>query len=188
MSLYCPALNDNINANCLGLMRAGIKTLYAANFGEVLAIQDNTNTKEIDTITMATNPTTSAPYFWYRIAFKKDTAGLINELAVEGTRYINQTFNFAVEGITRQSLEQLQLMAAGDVVLIGVDYEGVAHVIGREGGLQMSSMNYGTGTALGDMYGGEIVFTGAEGELTNVIATGTTIQVWNGTTTDTITF
>lgn len=178
MSLFCSPFSGNINKFLCGMKRGGlVGELYVANLGEVEEISSTTNDKNMDTITMKINPVTTDPYFWFRIAFKRDMAGLSNEVQFGNNIYANQTITFAVEGITAQSLEVLEQMVDGEAVFIAKDYNGVWHVLGRLNGLTMSAMTYGTGTAADDMYGGEITFSSEEAELSSLITPGTQIEV-----------
>jgi hypothetical protein len=185
-NLYCDPVSDNIIKGDCGQKRGGLVSIYVANLSQVQEISGTVD-KVIDTITMRTNPTTTQPYFWYSIAFKKNTAGANNEVQFGNNIFTNQSITFVVEGITAQSLKVLEQMVDGEAVFITKDYQGNAHVLGRIAGLMMSAMTYGTGTAQDDLYGGTITFQSAEPELSNLVETGTQIQVWNGTTTDTVT-
>ena len=188
MALYCTPLTDNINKFDCGMKRGGLfGVIYAANLGEVSEISSSTNDKEMDTIVMKTNPLTTNPYFWYSIAFKKNTAGMSNQVQFGNNIFVNQSVTFAVEGITKTSLEVLEQMADGEIVFIAKDYQGNWHVLGRIAGLMMTEMTYGTGTADADLYGGTITFSSTEPELSNLVKAGTTIDVWNGTTAVTVT-
>jgi len=180
-SLYCSPVTDNlIKAEC-GMRRGGINfVIYAANLGDIQEISSTLNDKEMDTIVMNINPLTTAPYFWYQLAFKKNTAGITNEGVFGNNKYVNQTLILGVEGITKQSLKVLEEMVDGEIVFIAKDFEQKYHILGRIGGLEMSAMTYGTGTASDDMYGGTITFTSAEPELSNLVKSGTQIQVWDG--------
>ena len=190
MALYCTPLTGNINKLCLGQRRGGLNAvIYVANFGEVTDISSTTNDKNMDTITMAIDPLTTNPYFWYQIAFKKNTAGLNNEVAFGNNIFTNQTITFTIEGLTAASLAVLEQMIEGEAVFIAKDYQGQANILGRIGGLTCSAMAVGTGTAADDLYGGTITFSSEEPELSNVVTPGTTIEVLNadGITIDTIT-
>lgn len=176
---YCDSVTNNINQVCQ-LNRGGLKLqIYAANLGQISAIS-GTVAKEIDTITMATNPATTQPYYWYKLVFKTDSASFNNEGVFDNNTYVNQSVSFAVDGLTKETLEVLEGMMTGNAVFIVKDFNNKAYVLGRIGGLKMSSMALGSGTAAGDRFGGEITFTGAETETVNTIEPGTTIQVWDG--------
>lgn len=190
MALYCTPITGNINKYICGTRRGGlVGEIYVANFGEVADISSTAGDKEMDTITMDIDPLTTNPYFWYRIVFKKNTAGLNNEVQFGNNIFVNQTITFSVEGITKESLAALQSMVDGEAVFIAKDYQGKWHVLGRISGLMASAMTYGTGTAADDLYGGEITFSSEEPEFSNLIANGTTITVLaeDGIATETIT-
>lgn len=189
-NLYCTPIVGNINKFICGTRRGGLNgEIYVANLGQITEISSTTSDKTMDTITMATDPLTTNPYFWYRIQFKKNTAGLSNEVQFGNNIFVNQTISFTVEGITADSLEVLQNMVDGEAVFIAKDYQGVAHVLGRVGGLMASAMTYGTGAAADDLYGGVITFSSEEPEFSNIVLAGTTIEVLteDGITTETIT-
>jgi hypothetical protein len=180
-NLYCSPITDNINKFDCGMKRGGLRgVIYAANFGDIADISSTTNDKEMDTITMNINPLTTNPYFWYSIVFKKNTAGLSNEVQFGNNKFVNQTITFAVEGITKISLSVLEQMVDGEAVFIAKDYQGQWHVLGRIAGLEMSAATYGTGTAQDDLYGGTITFSSAEPEFSNLVKAGTQIEVWDG--------
>lgn len=180
--LYCSPITGNIDAYTCGMRRGGlVKEIYVANFGDIETITSSTLNNVYDSITMNTNPSTTLPYFWYRITSRKDTAGMTNEM-VNGTnnKYINQTITFSIDGITPESHQVLNEMAEGEAVFIVKDYEGQLHLLGRVAGLEVDSLASGTGTAEDDLYGATVTFTSAEPELSNFIATGTIIEVSDG--------
>ena len=155
MSLFCTPIVDNLNGKICGTRRGGLNgVIYVANLGQIADISSTTNDKNMDTITMAINPLTTNPYFWYQISFKKNTAGASNEVQFGNNIFVNQTITFTVEGITADSLAVLEQMVDGEAVFIAKDYEGVWHILGRVGGLMASEMSYGTGSAADDLYAG----------------------------------
>jgi len=178
MAIYCSPFEGNINKFLCGLKRGGlVGEMYVANLADVDSITSSLNNKEMDTIVMRTNPITTLPYNWFRIAFKRDSAGLNNDVQFGNNIVANQTITFSVEGITEQSLTVLEKMVDGEAVFIAKDYLGKWHILGRKNGLMMSAMNYGTGTAADDLYGGEITFSSMEAELSNLVLPGTQIEV-----------
>lgn len=180
-NLYCSPLTGNINKYICGTRRGGlVGEIYVANLGDIVDISSTTSDKNMDTITMAIDPLTTQPYFWYRIVFKKNTAGLNNEVQFGNNIFVNQTITFTIEGITAESLQVLQDMVDGEAVFIAKDYQGTAHVLGRISGLMASAMTYGTGAAADDLYGGEITFSSEEPEFSNIVLAGTTIEVSDG--------
>ena len=180
--LYCSPITGNIDAYTCGMRRGGVlKEIYVANFGDIESITSGSLNNVYDTIIMRTNPLTAAPYFWYRITSRKESAGMNNEM-VNGTnnKYINQSVSFSIDGVTPDSHRILNEMAEGEAVFIVKDYEGQLHLLGRVAGLENETMTSGTGTAADDLYGATIMFTSAEPELSNFIAAGTIIEVSDG--------
>jgi hypothetical protein len=175
----CDGIADNLDQVC-ELNRGGLKlNLYVANLGQIASTAAGTP-KEVDAITMATNPATSAPYFWYRAAFAVDSANFTNEGVFDVNTYANQSVTFAFNGLTKEQLAVLEGMMIGQLVFIVKDFKNKAYILGRIGGLKMSAMNAGSGTAAGDRFGAEVTFTGAETEIVNTVKPGTTISVWDG--------
>jgi len=176
----CDAIVDNLDQSC-ELNRGGLKLkLYVANLGQITSTATGT-AKEVDAITMATNPATSAPYFWYRLSFAVDTANFVNEGVFDVNTYANQSVTFAFNGLTREQLVVLEGMMTGQLVFIVQDFKNKPYMLGRIGGLKMSALNAGSGTAAGDRFGAEVTFTGAETEIVNTVKAGTVIAVWDGT-------
>lgn len=189
-NLYCNPLTDNILKSDCGSKRGGLfGEFYVANYGEVDTIESSNNDKNIDTITMLIDPNTTNPYYWYRIVFKKNSAGFNNEAQIGNNKFFNQSVTFAVDGITEQSLATLENMIDGESVWIVKDYNGKTHVLGRVAGLEMSALTYGSGIAADDLYGGTITFLGAEPEMSNLVVSGTQITVLDedGVNTETVT-
>lgn len=182
MAFYCSPITGNIDPQKCGFRRGGIKgEIYVANLGDIDTITSVTADNIYNAITMNTDPVTALAYTWFRIKFRKDSAGMTNEM-VNGTnnKYINQTITFSIDGISPQSHAVLNQMAEGEAVFIVKDYDGQNHLLGRVAGLECSAMASGTGTAEDDLYGATITFTSAEPELSNFIAAGTTIDVSDG--------
>jgi len=181
MALYCSPITGNVDAYLCGMRQGGLKGLiYVANFGDINEISSTAGDKNMDTILMNIDPLTTLPYYWYQIAFRKNSAGLNNELVVGNNKYINQTITFQIDGLTAQSHTVLQEMADGEAVFIVTDYQGKVHVLGRIAGLETSAAASGTGTALDDLYGATVTFSSAEPEYSNFVLAGTTIEVSNG--------
>lgn len=188
--LCCNPLTGNLLPIACGQKRGGLfGEIYAANFCDIASITSSTSSKEYDGIVMEIDPLTTDPAIWYRIVFKKNTAGLSNELQIGNNTFTNQSISFTVEGLTAAALQTLQDLSTGEAVFIAKDFLGVTHLLGRVAGLTVSAMTVGTGVAADDIYGSVITFLGGEPEFSNTIATGTQITVLSedGVTTETVT-
>ena len=184
----CPLALDNLLKGGCDAYRAGLlDEIYVVSRCNIDTITSSTNDKEYDDITMKIDAATTAPFYWFRIQFKKNTAGLTSEAQIGVTKHFNQSITFQHEGITKESLAVLQSMITGEAVFIAKDYSGKVHLLGRIGGLEMEAASTGTGAGADDMYGSEVTFSGLEPEMHNLIASGTQIEVWDGTATETVT-
>lgn len=175
----CCKFNGNLDkANC-GMAKGGLKgTIYAANFCEIASYTKTG--KNVTGITMGVDPLTTNPYYFYQIAFKNGTAGFNNEIQIGNNTFANQTITFSVEGLTPTSLAVLEELTTAEVVFIVTDARGVNHIIGRLEGMTLSAGVIGAGVAADDMYGATLTFLSEETELSNIVASGVTIDVWDG--------
>lgn len=184
---FCDITTGNLIKNCDKSMGGLYAKMYVCNLSQVDEIVSTLNDKEVDVITMAINPSTSLPYYFYSISYKRGTGGFNNELNTGNSVYHNQTLSFSVEGISKESLQRFEELCKGDGVFLVRDMAGKWHCLGRQNGLRATNSTTGSGVAAGDMLGHTITFGSEESELSNLIKPGTQIEVWNGTSTDTIT-
>jgi len=175
---YCSPITGNLMKDVCGQTRGGlIEEIYVANLANIDTITSSTSDKNYDAITMLVDPLTTDPYFWYRIQFKKGTAGLGDELTGTNNRYTVQSIDFSHSGLTAESLAVLEGFATGEAVFIAKDARGLVHLLGRVSGLTCETLTTTTGAAADDFYGSVIRFSGEETEFHNFITAGTTIEV-----------
>jgi hypothetical protein len=178
--MSCCKFNGNLPKVACGMSKGGLKgSIYAANVCEIASYTFTTGA--VSAITMAVDPLTTNPYYWFQIDFKKNTAGFTNEAQVGNNTYVNQSISFSVEGLTAASLAVLEDLMTAEVVFIVTDNRGVNHILGRLDGLMVSEATVGAGVEADDLYGATLTFTGGETELSKIVASGTTIDVWDGT-------
>ena len=176
----CCKFNGNLDKAGCGMAKGGLKgTIYAANFCEIAGY--GKTGKNVTAVTMEIDPLTGDPFYFFQIAFKNGTAGFNNEAQIGNNTFANQTLTFVVEGLTAASLAVLEELMTAEVVFIVTDARGVNHLLGRLEGMTVSAATVGAGTAVGDVYGASLTFLGEEAELSNIVASGTTINVWDGT-------
>lgn len=172
MALYCDPISGNINKEC-GSKRGGlIQTVYALNFSDLSGTTfTSSEITQIDTVT-------GTPF--NQIAFKKNSAVMNNEAVIgDNNKFFNQTLTLTFEGMDTQTKSSFETLIDGQAVFIGVDYQGVAHFLGRVNGAEMSEGNIGTGQAAADLYGGTFTFLAEENEVTPTVAVGTTINYYD---------
>lgn len=176
--MSCCKFNGNLPKGVCGMTKGGLKgSIYAANLCEIASY--TASGKNITAITMEIDPL-AVPYYWFQIDFKKGTAGFNNEIQVGNNTFVNQSITFSVESLTPASLATLEDMMVAEVVFIVTDSRGVNHLLGRLEGLKVSESSVGAGAGDDDIYGATLTFSGGETELSNIVASGTTIQVWDG--------
>lgn len=184
--MSCCKFNGNLPKGVCGMAKGGLKgSIYAVNVCEIASYTKSG--KNITAITMEIDPLTTNPYFWYQIDFKQNTAGFNNELQAGNNRYMNQSITFSVEGLTAASLAVLEQLMTAEVVFIVTDNRGVNHLLGRLDGLMASEATIGAGIEADDLYGATLTFIGGEVETSNIVASGTAIEVWDGTAAVTVT-
>lgn len=137
-------INAGITRDC-GFSFGGLQKVYLSNKDDVSTIAHDT-TGEITGITMTTGGT------FYEYEFEPQTAQALQELQV-GTvsRFVNQTLNMSLAGITQAKKEVLEDMANGDLVAIYQDQAGLYWYYGENGrGLRAATLTFDSGTADGD--------------------------------------
>lgn len=185
----CTPVTGNIAKVC-GPKKGGlIKDIYMANFCEVLST--TLTNDEVSAITMAPDPlTTYGPtYIWYKLDVKKNSAGFTTPINLGDSKYFDQTLTFTIEGFDTATKLAFQNMIDGEAMFIGIDGNGVAHLMGRISGAEMTEGSIGTGIATTDLVGGTVTFMAPEIEVVRTITAGVTIEVLDdaGTGTDTVT-
>lgn len=180
MANCCKFIGNLPKGDC-GFNKGGLKgTIYAANYCEVASY--TMTGKLVTAIAMEVDPLTTNPYFWYQIGFKQNTAGFNNEAQVGNNTFVNQTLTFSVEGLTAATLSVLEEMITAEIVFIVTDARGVNHLLGRLEGMVATAAVIGAGTAADDLYGATLTFVSGETELSNIVQSGVTIDVWDGST------
>jgi hypothetical protein len=187
---FCTFSRLNIEKDCTGLFVGGlIKDIYFANLNEVDEISSSFSNNIIDTIDMLIDPVSTDPYPWYKLQYKEDTGSAGFTLNVGNNRNVTHRVNATMQGISPLQYAALEeMMGGGEGVFIAVDSSGQAHLLGRTRGLRLVTAEGGTGAAVDDVYGAELVFEGVQAHQIEFVAPGVTIQVFNGLTTDTVTF
>jgi hypothetical protein len=130
---------------------------------------------------------TTNPYFFYKVEFKNNTAGFNNEMQGTNNNYSKQSLSFAFEGMSASTMATLEDMLVSELVFVVVDARGVSHLLGRLEGMTRDTATVGSGVASDDMYGATLMFSSEEAELSNIIQTGTTIEVYDEATSSVVT-
>lgn len=137
-------INAGITRDC-GFQFGGLQKVYLANKADVTGVT-HSSTGQITGITMVTGAT------FYEYEFEPETGQALQELTV-GTvsRFVNQTLNLSLAGMTQAKKAVLEDMANADMVAIYQDQAGTYWYFGEKGrGLRATVINPDTGTADAD--------------------------------------
>lgn len=179
----------NLGASgCEDFFVAGAQTtIYVANTCDIASY--TATGLEVSAITMEVDPLTTNPTFWYKINAKQDSVNGTTTLS-RGTNNSNMNHSvvFNVSGLDVDSKEVLNDLLLADLTFIVVDNSGETHIFGPNRGLRAADgSSLAIGAAQDDFYGATLTFEGRERQLAYSVLAGTTIEVFNGTTTDTVT-
>ena len=186
----CISVLDNINASCSKYDVAGVTKIYLANYDEIASFTSSTSDNEFDAVSMKTNPTTVLPYYWYEVSVKRNSASFQNDVVINGENnpYVTHQLTMDIHGMDKKKSAAIQALLNGNYsVAIVKTSDGLYHLLGRTLGMRGQSGTYGSGKAVGDLYGGTITVQGNATELSEYVKSGTTIPVWDGTTVVTVT-
>ena len=137
-------INAGITRDC-GFSFGGLQTILLANKSDVSSVAHETD-GTISGITMASGAT------FYEYEFEPQTGQALQELTV-GTvsRFVNQTLNLSLAGMTQAKKAVLEDMANADMVAIYQDQAGTYWFYGENGrGLRAVTINPDSGTADAD--------------------------------------
>ena len=137
-------INAGITRDC-GFAFGGLQKIYLANKADVSAVAHETD-GTISGITMTTGAT------FYEYEFEPETGQALQELqAGSVSRFILQTLNLSLAGMTQAKKEVLEDMANADMVAIYQDQSDVYWFYGEFGrGLRAATLNPDSGTADAD--------------------------------------
>lgn len=134
----------------------GIKTLYLTN-------QENlTGVTEASGVVSAITKAVGKRFFKYDLV--PFTAEMKNEgtsSRENGSVEVKQTVSLIINKMTSAMIAEMKNLLAANVVCVAVDNNDIAHLLGREYGLN-TSVNGMSGKALKDRNGFEITLTGME--------------------------
>ena len=135
----------------------GLKAVYFVNYGDIGAITyDATNTDVIDSVA----DTPSA--YKYELKGASTFTQNINSSRDAGTTFFEQVLELTFKKLTVKDHKELKLMAYGRPNVIVEDNNGNFFLAGLEYGMDISGGSIATGSAMGDMSGYTLSFTGME--------------------------
>lgn len=141
----------------------GLKGLKIAAKNDIETITETANV--ISGITMKSGKK------FYNIDLAKSTASFQSAATANvqnGTSFYTETVNVVLNKLKATTSALVDSIVKSSVVIIATDRNGESFLLGRENGLDATTVNAGTGTAGGDRNGYEITLTGEEAKLSHV--------------------
>ena len=156
--------NETIDcANSVG----GIKAIYITELGNKSSITSSSGTITAFTLT-------SGKKFW-QYELEKNNA----ELKVKGIRSVDagtlfyeSELTFTLKKMSAQKQNNLSNLMQNRLMVITLDKNGVYFLHGELNGMDLSTMEGGSGKAAGDMNGYTLTLTGQEEAQARVVTTG----------------
>jgi len=151
----------------------GIKNVYFVDFGKL-----GTVTIANDEITNMTGTTiggsaNSLTAFKYELKGGSSLEQTVTTSRETGTTFYEQTLNLTLKKLTKEDNKELRLMAYGRPHIAVEDYNGNVFMMGLENGADVSGGTVVSGTAMGDMSGYTLTFSGQETQAANFMDSDT---------------
>jgi len=151
----------------------GIKNVYFVDFGKL-----GTVTIANDEITNMTGTTiggsaNSLTAFKYELKGGSSLEQTVTTSRETGTTFYEQTLNLTLKKLTKEDNKELRLMAYGRPHIAIEDYNGNVFMMGLENGADVSGGSVVSGSAMGDMSGYTLTFSGQETQAANFMDSDT---------------
>jgi len=131
--------------------------VYFADFGTLGAITyDGTDTDVIDSF--GGTPT------WFKFEVKGNSSfeQAINSSRENGTTFVEQTLNLNFKKLSKQTNNEVKLLAYARPHVVVEDNNGNKFMVGLEYGAEVTGGTIATGAAMGDMSGYTLTFSATE--------------------------
>ena len=136
----------------------GLKNVYFANFDIEAAdvTYDVTDTDVIDSFGG------SPDWFEFKVKGNSSFEQAVNSSRENGTTFYEQTLNLTFKKLSKQTHNELKLLAYARPHVIVEDNNGNKFLMGLEYGAEVSGGSIATGAAMGDLSGYTLTFTAQE--------------------------
>lgn len=135
----------------------GLRNVYFVDYGSV----DFNITDDIVDLVSATNA--SATLYKYEVIKGASSFTQNIQASVEnGTVVFEQVLELSLHKLSADDHKEIKLLSFGRPYIFVEDYNGNVFLAGREHGMEVTGGSIATGTAMGDMSGYTLTFTGME--------------------------
>jgi len=134
----------------------GIKSVLFSDFGSISALNIDSSTKQVTTLTTSGN--------WYKYDVKGNSSleTTVTSSRENGTTFYTQTLNLTLTYLDAKTQAELQEIAIARPYVIVEDYYGNFFLCGYENGCELTSGTTVTGAAAGDLSGFTITMEAME--------------------------
>lgn len=139
----------------------GLYKVYLANYGTLSAL-----TYSVDG---SVSGTTDATVYEYEL---KGTNSFVQSMVSSrenGTTSVTQTLTISLKGLDAATSNEIKLIAYGRPHAIVVDNNGNSWLAGKDFGLELTTGDANTGTAMGDAYSYTLTLVGTEKAYANYV-------------------
>ena len=143
----------------------GLDAIYFINYGIEAAdiTYDGTNTDVIDAVTGVTN------IYKYELKGTNSLEQVVNASRENGTSFVEQTLSVQLKKADITTHKSVKLLSYGRPHIIVKDRNGKYYMCGLNWGMELTTGNLSSGTALGDFNGYTLTFVGQEKIFANLI-------------------
>jgi hypothetical protein len=136
----------------------GLRNVYFVDYGTV----DFTITNDIVDLVAATDVAGATLYKYEVIKGGSSFTQNIQASIENGTVVFEQVLELSLHKLSADDHKEIKLLSFGRPYIFVEDYNGNVFLAGREHGMEVTGGSIATGTAMGDMSGYTLTFTGME--------------------------
>ena len=155
----------------------GISSVYFFNYGVDVTVDTD------GTITDIQDGGGAATCYKWELKGASSLEETINSSRDMGTTFFSQALNLTFKKIDAETNNEIKLLAWGRPQIVVADKNGNARMVGTEQGAEVTGGTIVTGTAMGDLYGYTLNFTGEEKLPANLLVGATLANPFAGLTT-----
>lgn len=135
----------------------GLRNVYFVDYGSVdFTIAD-------DIVSLVSAADTSATLYKYEVIKGGSSFTQNIQASIEnGTVVFEQVLELSLHKLSAEDHKEIKLLSFGRPYIFVEDYNGNVFLAGREHGMEVTGGSIATGTAMGDMSGYTLTFTGME--------------------------
>ena len=158
----------------------GIRKVHFVDFGDLGTITVGSNDE-------VTDMSGTFTYNTYDVKGNSSLETNITTSIENGTTFFEQVVNITLHKLTKEDNKELKLMAYGRPHILVQTFDNKVLLVGRENGAEVTGGTAVTGTAMGDLQGYTLSFTGNETLMPSFVEGATDADPFAGMTSATAT-